>query len=162
MEAKEFLRQYQDALTDIRNLEAEAEELESMAMSITSHAETVRVRYGKDKDGKDKFEERIMEKVQSSSSLDPMGDLVAKICDMKLELMKKRTYALEKLHLVERVISQVDKKDYRQLLHRKYIERNDWKQISSAMNYSLPHIYKLHGWALQEIREILKDDSKCE
>ena len=35
MEAKTFLKQYQEALVDVRNLEAETEELETIALSIT-------------------------------------------------------------------------------------------------------------------------------
>lgn len=156
------MRQYQEALTDIRNLEAEAEEIESMAMSMTSHPEMVSVKCGKDKDGKDKFEEQVMDQVQSSSRKDRMADLATRVADLELEIMGLRSQALGKLKLVEEVIAAVDNRDYRQLLHRRYIEGNNWKQISTAMGYSCQHIYRKHGWALQKVREILKVESNCE
>ena len=136
MEAKEFLRQYQNTLIDIRNMEAEALELEEMALSITVNTEN--------------------ERVQSSGSGDSMASLVAKICDMKIMIMEKRSLALDKLQQVERVIAEVENKDYRQLLHRRYIEGNTWEKIAVEMNYSYQWICKLHGRALQEIERILK------
>ncbi|MDD4608959.1 MAG: hypothetical protein PHY71_02245 [Bacteroidaceae bacterium] len=136
MEAKEFLRQYQNTLIDIRNMEAEALELEEMALSITVNTEN--------------------ERVQSSGSGDSMASLVAKICDMKIMIMEKRSLALDKLQQVERVIAEVENKDYRQLLHRRYIEGNTWEKIAVEMNYSYQWICKLHGRALPEIERILK------
>ncbi len=136
MEAKEFLRQYQNTLIDIRNMEAEALELEEMALSITVNTEN--------------------ERVQSSGSGDSMASLVAKICDMKIMIMDKRSLALDKLQQVERVIAEVENKDYRQLLHRRYIEGNTWEKIAVEMNYSYQWICKLHGRALPEIERLLK------
>lgn len=147
--------QYQEALTDIRNLEAEAEEIESMAMSITSHPEMVRVKCGKDKDGKDKFEEQVMDQVQSSSRKDRMADLATRVADLELEIMGLRTDALNLLREVERIISQVDNKEYRQILHRKYIETNTWERIAVEMNYTYRWITRLHGRALMAVQEIL-------
>lgn len=135
MEAKEFLRQYQEALTDIRNLEAEAEEIESLAMSITAST-----------DG---------ERVQSSGRKDRMADLAAKAADLELEIMDMRTDALHKLQAVEKTIGKVNNKEYRQILHRKYIESNTWERIAVEMNYTYRWITRLHGKALVEVQEIL-------
>ena len=135
MEAKEFLRQYQEALTDIRNLEAEAEEIESLAMSMTVST-----------DG---------ERVQSSGKKDRMADLVAKVADLEMEIMEMRTDALNRLRAVERIIAQVENKDYRQLLHRRYIEQNTWERIAVEMNYTYRWITRLHGKALVVVQEML-------
>ena len=135
MNAKEYLRQYQDALVDIRNIEAELEELEDMAMSITVNA-----------DG---------ERVQSSGSQDAIGSLVAKICDMRIELMDKRSDALDKMHRIQKTINRVENKDYRQILHMKYIEKATFEKIAVDMNKSWRWICKLHGRALQEVEKVL-------
>ena len=135
MEAKTFLKQYQEALVDVRNLEAETEELETIALSITVST-----------DG---------ERVQSSGSKDRMGELIAKICDMKIELMNKRSQALDKLREVGWVIRQVDNKNYRQLLHRRYIEGNTWERIAVEMEMNYRWILRMHGKALEKVEEIL-------
>ena len=135
MEAKTFLKQYQEALVDVRNLEAETEELETIALSITVST-----------DG---------ERVQSSGSKDRMGELIAKICDMKIELMNQRSQALDKLREVGWVIRQVDNKNYRQLLHRRYIEGNTWERIAVEMEMNYRWILRMHGKALEKVEEIL-------
>ena len=157
--AKMFLKKYQQALTDIRNLEAESKELENMAMSMTGGPEYANVEVC-GPNGKKWIERQLMERVQSSGNQDPVGNLVAKICDMKLELMELRSQALGKLRQVEQVIAAVDDKVYRQLLHRRYIENNSWKQMSEEMNYSTKYIFKLHGYALEKIETILKEETK--
>lgn len=136
METKEFLRQYQSILIDIRNLEAEALELEEMALSITVNTEN--------------------ERVQSSGSGDSMASLVAKICDMKIMIMEKRSLALDKLQQIERVIASVENKDYKQLLHRRYIEGNTWEMIAVEMNYSYRWITAMHGRALKVAKDIME------
>ena len=149
------MRQYQEALTDIRNLEAEAEEIESLAMSITSHPEIVRVKCGKGKDGKDKFEEQVMDQVQSSGRKDRMADLATRVADLELEIMGLRTDALNLLREVERIISQVEDRDYRQLLHMRYIEKRTWEEIAVSLKKSWRWTCSLHGKALQIIQEII-------
>ena len=136
VEAKEFLRQYQEALTDIRNLEAEAEEIESLAMSMTAST-----------DG---------ERVQSSGRKDRMADLAAKAADLELEIMGLRTDALNILREVERTISQVEDKDYRQLLHLRYIEKRPWEEIAVSLKKSWRWTCSLHGKALQIVQEIIE------
>lgn len=135
MEAKEFLRQYQEALTDIRNLEAEAEEIESLAMSMTVST-----------DG---------ERVQSSRKKDRMAELATKVADLEMDIMGSRTTALEKLKKIRMVIHQVENKDYRQLLHRRYIEGDTWEKIAVSMGFNYRWVLRLHGRALKEITEII-------
>ena len=61
MEAKQFLKQYQETLVDIRNFESQKQELENLAMGITVST-----------DG---------ERVQSSGRKDRMAELAVKIAD---------------------------------------------------------------------------------
>lgn len=57
-------------------------------MKATGHIEIAKVVCGKDKDGKVLFEERIMERVQSSGSGDSMASTVAKLCDIEMKIMQ--------------------------------------------------------------------------
>lgn len=82
--AKEFLNQYRNALITIRNLE----ELETLAMKATISV-----------DG---------ERVQSSGRKDRMAELAAKLADIEIELMDKRTEALSIMRKVGQVIASVE------------------------------------------------------
>lgn len=142
MEPKEFLSQYRRAVTDIENLETEAEELENMAMGITVSTEG--------------------DRVQTSGKKDRMAELAAKAADIRIDIMGKRTEALETMHRVSRLIAGMENNRYRKLLHMRYIKGATWEEIAVNMHYSIKHIYKLHGWALREIRSELKEETKCD
>ena len=142
MEPKEFLSQYRRAVTDIENLETEAEELENMAMGITVSTEG--------------------DRVQTSGKKDRMAELAAKAADIRIDIMGKRTEALKAMHRVSRLIAGMENNRYRKLLHMRYIKGATWEEIAVNMHYSIKHIYKLHGWALREIRSELKEETKCD
>ncbi len=138
MEAKQFLEQYQNILTDIRNLEAQKLELENLAMSVTVST-----------DG---------ERVQSSGRKDRMAELAVKIADAEREIVEQRTQAFYRLREIEEVIKGVKTHDYRKILHMRYIENQTWEKIAVALSYSYQWVCKLHGRALLEVEKILKVD----
>lgn len=138
MEAKQFLKQYQNILTDIRILEAQKLELENLAMSVTVSA-----------DG---------ERVQSSGRKDRMAELAVKIADAEREIVEQRTQAFHKLREIEQVIAQVKTSDYRKILHMRYIENQTWGKIAVSLNCSYQWVCKLHGRALLETEKVLKVD----
>lgn len=135
MNAKEYLRQYQDALVNIRNIEAELEELSAIAMSISVNTDA--------------------ERVQTSGNQDSIGELVAKICDMQIELMDKRSDALDKMRRIEKTISQVENRTYRQILHMRYIENATWEKIAVALDRSYQWVCQLHGRALKAVEKLI-------
>lgn len=135
VEAKEFLNQYKNALIIIRNLEAEAEELETLATKTTIGTND--------------------ERVQSSGRKDRMAELAAKLADIRIELMDKRTEALSTMRKIGRVIASVENPDYRRLLHMRYIERHTWEEIAVEMHRNYRWILRLHGRALETVTEIL-------
>ena len=138
MEAKQFLKQYQNILTDIRILEAQKLELENLAMSVTVST-----------DG---------ERVQSSGRKDRMAELAVKIADAEREIVEQRTQAFHKLREIEQVIAQVKTSDYRKILHMRYIENQTWGKIAVSLNCSYQWVCKLHGRALLETEKVLKVD----
>ncbi len=138
MEAKQFLRQYQNILTDIRNLEAQKLELEGLAMGVTVST-----------DG---------ERVQSSGRKDRMAELAAKIADAEREIVEQRIRAFHKLQEIEKVIAKMENPDYRKILHMRYIENQTWEKIAVVLSYSYQWVCKLHGRALLETEKVLKVD----
>lgn len=135
VEAKEFLNQYKNALITIRNLEAEAKELETLATKTTIGTND--------------------ERVQSSGRKDRMAELATKLADVEMEIMEKRTEALAVMRKVGRVIISVENPDYRHLLHMRYIERHTWEEIAVEMHRNYRWILRLHGRALETVAEIL-------
>lgn len=135
MNAKIFLSQYRTALINISNIERTIGELESLALNTKINVDN--------------------ERVQSSGNQDTIGDLAARICDMKQELNERRAEALEILRNIENTISEVRNDDYKQLLHLRYIGRMSWEEIAVTMHYSYRHITRLHGMALIEIESVL-------
>jgi len=158
-DAKRFLRSYQSILIDIRNMERSLRELEDMAMSITGHVDYVKVKTGtKDADGKDRFELQGMEKVQSSGTQDKMADMVALIADQKQDIMDRRTDAFAALNKVDDVINRVNDPVSRLILHMRYIERQKWEEIAVGIHRDYRWTLRLHGRALDEVRDILQEN----
>ena len=58
----------------------------------------------------------LHERVQSSGSKDRMAELAAKLADIEIELMAKRTEALSAMRKIGRVIASVENPDFRRLL----------------------------------------------
>lgn len=136
MEAKQFLKQYQETLADIRNLESQKQELENLAMGITVSI-----------DG---------ERVQSSGRKDRMAELAVKIADAEREIMEQRTQAFHKLWEIEEVIKQVPYEKQRIVLHMRYIERKPWELIAEDLEITLRTIHRVHARALNSVRKILE------
>lgn len=136
VEAKEFLRQYQEALTEIDNMEAEVEKLRN-------EAATIRMRNDD-------------ERVQSSLIGDKTGEYATKIADMTIEIMGVRSEAIEKMREVSRVISLVENPDYKKLLHMRYVRCLTFEKIAVKTERSYRHVIRLHGGALLEISKILE------
>lgn len=137
MSPKEYLSEYRNMLIVIRNLEAEAEEAESLAMSTTMSTD--------------------VERVQSSGRNDKMAELASKAADIRIEIISKRSEALDSLHSIGKTISSVKNRDYKQVLHMRYIERNTWEKIAVEMGVTYQWVHRLHGRALQDVEKIINN-----
>lgn len=60
---------------------------------------------------------------------------------------------LKKLSKIQAYIAKVDHLDYRQLLELRYVDGFTWERIAEKMGYTERHVYRLHGWALQDVSE---------
>lgn len=54
------------------------------------------------------------------------------------------------------LIGRIPNPEYQTVLISRYFRNESWENIADAMFYTERWIYKLHGWALQELDEILK------
>lgn len=94
------------------------------------------------------------EKVQSSSKQDPMGDMVAKIVDLRAEISKMATDFLEQKQEIIRTIEEVEDPILYAILFKRYVEYKTLLSIADELGYSEITIKRLHLKALKEIKNI--------
>lgn len=95
------------------------------------------------------------DRVQRHRKTDPVGDGVSAYVDLYNEIQKDVDKLVDLKRKARREINSLEP-PYSTVLEMRYLECMDWKTISCKLNYSISHIYRLHGEAL----EMLKDDSK--
>lgn len=85
-----------------------------------------------------------------------MADAFAKLDEMETELRAQIQEAEETAVEVMATIEKVEDERYRAILHDRYILELNWDEIASKEGYSGRYLYKVHGWALKKIENILK------
>lgn len=85
------------------------------------------------------LEETVMKIIETENKINKDID---KLVDMKDNARKE----INKIDGVEGMV-----------LEMRYLECMRWEEIAYRLNYSIQHIYRIHGQALMEI----KDESKC-
>lgn len=139
MNAKEKLQNILDLETEIDALESKLLEIDERILRITRC-------FDSEPSSQKKYFDELVINAQEIKD------------EINLNLRLLRQEYLEHSKLINLVSGK-----YRAVLRLRYICQKSWPTIARKMNYSLPHIYKLHGWALQELNRELKkqkDDSK--
>ena len=141
MTAKEYLQQYRHAVKRERAAMEHLEELQSMATRITPQ-------YGGEGGGG-----------QHQSGDAKLANAVDKIMEAKSRVSDE----LEMLEATEReviqTINQVSDESCKTLLLYRYINGKTFEQIAVNLGYCWRQTIRLHGRALQEVKEIL--DKRC-
>lgn len=57
---------------------------------------------------------------------------------------------------IDQAIEKVENTTYRTLLFERYINFKKWEQIAVDMDYSYVHIVRLHGKALQKVKDVIE------
>lgn len=99
--------------------------------------------------------QQLSDMPKSKSEQDRIADTVAKIVDMETEIHTKIRLMIELRGRIEESISLLPA-DFRLLMRLRYIEGRKWERIACDMNYGWKYIHRLHGKALQ----MLKEDTK--
>ena len=133
MTAKEYLRQYEYAVKRIRRLE---EEYESEQMLIDA------VRSLSDNDGMP----------HGSGISKPTENKAVRLADKKLRIIQARLDAIEVKQELFDFVDSIEG-DEGEVLFRRYISLEFWKDIASEMKYSERAIYKIHQRALRIVDE---------
>lgn len=134
MTTRQYLSQIEKYDNLIHNKIIEEEQLNILSMSVKSVP--------------------IGEKVQTSSKQDPMGDMVAKIIDLREEISKMATDFLEQKQEIIRTIETVEDPILYDVLFKRYVEYKTLLNIADELGYSEVTIKRLHLKAVKEIKNI--------
>ena len=137
MEAKEYLESYRLIQTRINVLRAEIDRLRAEAESVSIKLDGM----PKGQGGNDKMSRIVAE----------MADLESTMTDEMSGLYIRR----------QRIIVQLGKlksHKHQVLLQKRYIECKTWETIAYEMDITWRHCYRLHGSALAEFEEVLRNE----
>lgn len=133
MTAKEYLQQIAVLDAKINRRQKEVEELKTLATHITTTAEG--------------------DRVQSSGSMDRMASIVARWVDLEEEIGQMIDHLVEVKHRIIGEIHQLEDARYIRILEMRYVDRETFEQIAVTMHMDIRHIFRLHGYALQEFTQ---------
>jgi hypothetical protein len=134
MTAKEYLSELQIFNTRVKQKEEQKQMLIDMAKSITAKIGLV--------------------KVQSSSSVDRMGDTVAKAADLEAEIDKEINVYWYKQHLVINKIQMLTDALQMQVLFKRYVQFKDLQTIASEIDRTYQYVLEVHKKALISFEKI--------
>ena len=141
MNAKEYLSQAMWLDKIINNKLEQKERLESLTQKVTADFSMEKVSGGK---------------VTTS----PMEDATVKLIDLNYEINEDIDRLVDLKREIVKIIGQVEDVSFQLLLEMRYINNKSWDDVARDMGYDKRWIMRLHGRALKEIDEILKEATK--
>lgn len=134
MTTKEYLKQYQKMMEEVRCLDVEIEELWTQLTSATASNDGMPK--GTVQDRQTKLHAIMADKLQTKRS--------------------KKQVAEEIMAEVLETIDKVTDPNHRQLLFERYIQDKEWKDIAEDISYTEEYVRgELHGKALNDIRFLM-------
>ncbi len=127
MSAKDELWQVRRAKARVRRREEEIAELECILEGCTSKADGLPKAQGGDK----------------------LAEQVGRLVSLKECLAAEIETFLDERARAMSLIGAIKNESMRDVLVYRYIVGLDWEEIAKVMHYSIQHVYRLHGWALQ-------------
>ena len=91
-----------------------------------------------------------------SGSSDPIPNAVEKIISLESRLSVKVFELICVRDSIEKAIERLPDSSQRTLLRMKYIDGvRNWDKIGDAIGYTGRHARRVHGWALQNLKNVL-------
>ena len=137
MTAKQYLSKLQVMKTRIEQLQEQRQMYLEMATSITVPLNPV--------------------KVQTSRTVDRMGDNTSKAADLGKEIDEEINNVLYKQQEVVEQIQSLRNVDYVRVLFKVYVQLKTIKQASAEMGRSYNYVLDVHKKALKAFEEMYKD-----
>ena len=135
--AKKYLQQVELCDKHINNLLEEKARLEDLSLRITANLSSEGGGF-------------------SGGHGDKVGTAAGKIVDLEREINASIDRYVDLKRQVKEVIEQVKEPDQVELLYKRYFQFETWEQIACEMHMEYRSVTRVHGRALQSVREILK------
>lgn len=87
-----------------------------------------------------------------SPSRSPMEDIICKIIDIQKEINEDIDRLVDLKRLINDTIREVEDKELRLILEKRYINNQTWPEISVDLGYKMRYMFKLHDIALGKIK----------
>lgn len=93
--------------------------------------------------------------VQTSGAGDRMAEVVPEIVGLEHTIAEYVETLAAHQQRAERIISQIDRPEFRLLLRLYYLNSSQlsWEEVARKMNYSVSHVLWMHGEALRILSE---------
>ena len=98
-------------------------------------------------------------KVKTNPTQDPLGDLLAQIVDLEDRYYQNIQQLLNRLHVIENLISNVSDDKERLILHCRYINTKKWSEVAEFTNYSEKQVHNIHNKALQSLQKYVIENA---
>jgi len=135
MTAKEYLKQIRIISAKIDNLKMEIVDIESkLGVQGISYDKIPSTPNGED---------------HRSKYIYKLIELRDKYLDECRTLAEKREEIIHTIHKIDDI-------RFQQVLYYRYVQGKTFEDISDLMGYSLVHIHRLHGWALQKAQDVIE------
>ena len=137
MTAKEWLKDIRSQEFLLRSLEDEILVLEAKATKIT----------------------QSWSDMPTAAASGGSDGLIIKLIEAKSQYGTDLDKLIDDRDKAYQIIKRMTDKRQAGLLWRYYICGKSWTQVAEEMGYSDKHVFKIHGWALQEFEKAMKEDT---
>ncbi len=90
-----------------------------------------------------------------SSSTVSSDERLCKLIDLKCELEKEINSMIESKNKISQKINSISNIKYKTILTLRYINFKSFEEIAVSMNYSYRQVTRLHGFALDNLKDVL-------
>ena len=139
MEARNYLESYKQIQTRINVLQAEINRLRTEAESVSINL-----------DGMPK----------GTANDDKLSRIVADMADLEQTLLAEMSGLYIRRQRIITQLGMLKSHKHQLLLQKRYLECKSWEAIAYEMDITWRHCYRLHGSALAEFEEVMKNGEK--
>ncbi len=134
MSIKEFWESVRDAMDGMAALQRKRDDYLSKALSLSG------------------MSENTIRSTEPHSRTESAALMLVEIAD---EIDRQWLGYAETVRKAEKILAAVESEKFREILDRRYMQRQSWKLIAEAMHYKdLSGAFKAHGWALLASKKI--------
>ena len=136
MSAKEYLQQAYQIHRSIQARKQQVARLRELAECATSIANAARV--------------------SGTPARSKVESTVCRIADLQAMIQQDLCRLAEKYEEIQRIIDKVEDDTCRNILSLRYLSFLTWEEIAEKMDYNERHVRRLHGIALQKVKDVLE------